>query len=328
MTKRQFDMHPLRLCERLILCDICGKQLLKKIIMKIIIAFFSIVSFTLSVYGQKLPTAWEEFTASDFVAAVKKSEGVCIVPVGVIEKHGQHLPLGTDVYIAREISRRAAGKEYCIVYPCYFVGQNFSAMSQPGTISYSSEFMFEMLDETCREIARNGIKKIILVTAHSGNMSFLNYFCQEQMESPKDYVVYAGRPTGGAETQRKIREMRKSPAGEHADEVETSTMMAIRPDLVKIDRAASESGVKQNLSPLAEMTGLRFYAQYPNHYAGDAKDANAALGEINLEGCADELVNWIKTVKADKAMPQLQDVFFRKSQSPLETKPWENEPWK
>ena len=290
--------------------------------------FLTILSFSLSVYGQKLPTAWEEFTASDFVEAVKKSEGVCIVPVGVIEKHGPHLPLGTDVYIVREISRRAADKEYCIVYPYYFVGQNFSAISQPGAITYSSEFMFEMLDETCREIARNGIKKIILVTMHSGNMSFLNYFCQEQMESPRDYVVYAGRPTGNAETQRKIREMRKTTAGEHADELETSAMLVIRPDLVKKDRIASESGVKQNLSPLVEMTGFRFYAQYPNHYAGDAKDANAALGEINLEGSTEELIRWIKTVKADKSMPQLQDVFFKKSQSPLDTRPWETTPWK
>ena len=295
--------------------------------MKSVFIFFAIVSFSLSIYGQKLSTVWEELTASDFVEAVKKSEGVCIVPIGVIEKHGQHLPLGTDMFVVREVSRRAAEKEYCIVYPCYFVGQNFAATPQPGTISYSSDFLFEMLDETCREIARNGIKKIILVTMHSENMSFLNYFCQEQMESPRDYVVYAGRPTGNAETQRKIREMRKTTAGEHADELETSVMLAIRPDLVKMDRVANESGVHQNLSPLANMTGLRFYAQYPNHYSGDAKDANKALGELSIEGSVEELIGWIKTVKTDKAMPQLQELFFKKSQSPLETKAWETESW-
>jgi len=296
--------------------------------MKTVFIFFTFVSFTLSTYGQKLSIAWEEFTASDFVEAVKKSEGVCIVPIGVIEKHGQHLPLGTDMYIVREISRRAAEKEYCIVYPYYFMGQNFVAAAQPGTITYSSDLLFEMLDETCREISRNGIKKIILVTMHSGNMSFLNYFCQEQMVSPRDYVVYAGHPTGNAETQKRIREMRKTTVGEHADELETSTMLAIRPDLVKMDRVANESGVNQNLSPLANMTGLRFYTQYPSHYSGDAKDANKALGEINIEGCAEELISWIKTVKTDKTMLQLQDLFFKKSLSPLETKAWETESWK
>ena len=295
--------------------------------MKYVIIFLTVVTFSLSSYGQGLSVFWEDLTASDFVEAVTLSEGVCIVPVGVIEKHGSHLPLGTDLFIAREISLRAAQKEYCIVYPTYFVGQNFAAMSQPGAIAYSSELLFEMLDETCREIARNGIKKIILLTMHSGNMSFLNYFCQHQKQSPKDYVVYAGRPLGDAETQRKIREMRKTTGGEHADELETSVMLALRPDLVKMDRVANETGVGQNISPLASMTGLRFYAQYPNYYAGDAKDANRELGEMSLDGSVKEVVRWLKTIKADKTMTQLQELFFEKSNAPLETKPWEQELW-
>ena len=122
--------------------------------MKRIILFFSIIMmFSLSVQGQTISTLWDELTASEFAEGVKKAEGVCIVPIGVVEKHGQHLPLGTDVLMAREISRRAAEKEYCIIFPYYYGGQNFVATPQPGAIAYSAELMFKLLDETCREIA-------------------------------------------------------------------------------------------------------------------------------------------------------------------------------
>jgi len=279
--------------------------------------------FSFSAFSQKLPTAWEELTSSDFALAVKQSEGVCIIPIGVIEKHGQQLPLGTDVFTSREISRRAAEKEYCIIFPYYFMGQIFEAKQQPGTVAYSPELLYRLLDETCKEISRNGIKKIILVNGHGGNTAFLQYFCQTQLASPRDYAVYYTTPSSGQEAQRKIAELRKTNIGGHADEVETSTMLAVRPDLVKLERATSESGLNQNrLSniPSSLYTGIWWYAQYPNHYAGDAKDANVAIGKLAVEGSSQTLVEFIKAVKADQNTIRLQNDFYRDSQAPLETK--------
>ena len=282
---------------------------------------FAFILIAFSGYSQNLSTAWEELTASDFVSAVKQSEGVCIIPMGVIEKHGAHLPLGTDVYTAREISRRAAEKEYCLIYPYYFVGQIFEAKHQPGTIAYSNEMIYNFLDETCKEISRNGIKKIIVVNTHGGNPAFLEYFCQSQLAKPKDYAVFLFTPTVDAETAAKILSMRKSTTGGHADEVESSHMMAIHPDLVKADRATNEPGVDMNRLQLNNVyTGIWWYSKYPNHYAGDAKDANAALGEVSLEQRVKQLSEVIKAVKADQATLPLQNEFFRESLSPIETK--------
>jgi creatinine amidohydrolase len=281
--------------------------------------------FSLSVFSQKLSPFWEELTSSDFVLAVGQSEGVCLIPIGVIEKHAQQLPLGTDVYTAREISKRAAAKEYCIIYPFYFAGQIFEAKHQPGTIAYTSGLMFKLLDETCREISRNGIKKIILVNGHGGNASWLQYFCQIQLESPRDYAVYYTTPSASQDAQRKIAELRKTATGGHADEVETSTMLAVRPDLVKMERASAESGANmnrlQNISGTGNLyTGIWWYSQYPNHYAGDAKDANVTVGELSVESRAQSLADMIKAVKADKNTLKLQNEFFDESQSPLDTK--------
>ena len=286
--------------------------------------FFTVVIFSFSLftsYGQKLSAYWEELTASDFALAVKQSGGVCVVPLGVIEKHGQHLPLGTDVYTSREICRRAADKEYCIIYPYYFMGQIFEAQHQPGTIAYSPELLYRLLDETCKEIARNGIKKIILVNGHGGNNAWLQYFCQTQLATPRDYVVYTITPSASSDVQRKITELRKTATGGHADEVETSSMLAIRPDLVKMERATSESGVNQNrLKHIPYLfSGINWYAQYPNHYAGDAKDANPVIGELSIEGRSQQLSEIIKAVKADQTAISLQNEFFRESQTPLNT---------
>ena len=281
--------------------------------------------FSLSVFSQKLSPFWEELTSSDFVLAVGQSEGVCVIPIGVIEKHAQQLPLGTDVYTAREISKRAAAKEYCIIYPFYFAGQIFEAKHQPGTIAYTSGLMFKLLDETCREISRNGIKKIILVNGHGGNASWLQYFCQIQLESPRDYAVYYTTPSASQDAQRKIAELRKTATGGHADEVETSAMLAVRPDLVKMERASAESGANmnrlQNISGTGNLyTGIWWYSQYPNHYAGDAKDANVTVGELSVESRAQSLADMIKAVKADRNTLKLQNEFFDESQSPLDTK--------
>ena len=284
-----------------------------------ILLFFFLSS---SVYSQNLPACWEELTASDFTLAVKKSEGVCVIPIGVMEKHGQQLPLGTDVYTAREICRRAAAKEYCIIFPYYFVGQIIEAKHQPGTVAYSPEMLTKFLEETCNEISRNGIKKIILVNTHGGNNAFLQYFCQIQLESPRDYAVYAITPSVNQETLKKINGLRKSTTGGHADEVETSAMMVVRPDLVKINRATNESG--DNLNQLQQLpyvnTGIRWYSQYPNHYAGDAKDAKPEIGEISLEGRSQQVIEIIKAVKADQATIRLQNEFYQESEAPNSTK--------
>jgi creatinine amidohydrolase len=286
---------------------------------QLFIAAFLFVALTS--YSQKLSSAWEELTAPDFVTAVQQSQGVCIIPIGVIEKHGPHLPLGTDVYTSREISRRATEREYCVVFPYYFAGQIFEAKQQPGTVAYSSELQFKLLEETCEEISRNGIKKIIIVNGHGGNGSFLQYFCQIQLDKKKDYAVFLFQPSTDAETQAKIASMRKTTVGGHADEMETSSMLAIKPDLVKLGQATSQSGADLNRLQLRNAyTGIWWYAKYPNHYAGDAKDATAALGEISLESSVTQLARVIKAIKDDNTTIQLQNEFFKDSATPVETK--------
>ena len=67
---------------------------------------------------------WEELTAPEFEKAVAECGEVCILPTGVIEKHGDHVPLGMDAINAHEVAERAAAVEPVMVFPFYYFGQN------------------------------------------------------------------------------------------------------------------------------------------------------------------------------------------------------------
>ena len=137
------------------------------------------------------PIRWEELTASGlFVQAIHESKGVCVLPFGILEKHGPHLPIGTDLLDVRYAVLNAVQQEYAVVFPEYYFGQIFEAQQEPGTIAYSLATQLTLLQETVKEMARNGCKKITIVNGHGGNNSLLPLFAQSQLATPRDYVVY------------------------------------------------------------------------------------------------------------------------------------------
>ncbi|MFC2115429.1 creatininase family protein [Bacteroidota bacterium] len=271
--------------------------------------------------GNTLPIKYEELTAPEFREAILQSGGTCIIPIGILEKHGTHLPLGTDVIIAREIALRGAGKEYAVVFPEYFVSQVSVVRPQPGTISYSHETTWNLLDETCSELARNGMKKIILVNGHGGNNYLLPYFCQVQLDKPRDYCVVIFTPDEDPEVMEKVKELRNYHFDHHAGDLETGMMQVVRPDLVDEDHLGEESGVDQErlkAIPHAS-TGLDWYASFPNHYAGDAREPSKEAAEILIQHRADLLSDLIRVLKTNDDILDLQNQFYREAEDPLST---------
>lgn len=267
---------------------------------------------------QKLSVHWEELTAPDFAQAIARSGGTCLLPFGIIEKHGPHLPLGSDLFQARYAALHAAEQEYAVVFPEYYFGQIFEAQHQPGTVAYSSHLQLELLQETTDEMARNGCKKVIIVNGHGGNEHLLPFFAQSQLEAPHDYVVYilglVETPPGGPP--------KKTSMDMHAGESETSTMMIARPDLVHMDRANSQSGADQARLHLPDnlYTAIWWYARFPNHYSGEGSAATHELGQYKMDNWIKAIVESIKAVKADSTSLKLQNEFFEKAKHPLDTK--------
>jgi creatinine amidohydrolase len=279
---------------------------------------FPLLAISVAAGAQSLPVKWEELTAGDFVQALGRAQNVCVLPFGIIEKHGPHLPLGTDLINVRYAALHGAEQEYAIVFPEYFYGQIFEAKHEPGTIAYSARLQLELLQETTDEMARNGCKKILIVNGHGGNNNLLPFFAQSQLQSARDYVVYvyarAQYPPG--------RPALRSKTDGHAGESETSHTLISRPGLVHMDRAASESGADRNRLdlPTGVYTGIWWYAKFPDHYAGDGTLANKELGDFDMKAWASAVANAIRAIKADQVSPRLQQEFFEGSKHPLDTK--------
>ena len=263
---------------------------------------------------------WEHLREEEFREAIKASCGVCVVPIGCMEKHGQHLPVGTDSILATEIVRRAAEREPVCVFPTMHFGEKTGAGEFAGTVIFSRELRLKMLEETCREIHRNGFNKILLFNGHGGNQSMISHFLRSTLYEKKDYLVYDYAPGSDFPTPNKLlsgqygyltQEDRKiltdyieaKKRYGHACFIETGWIYATHPELVRLDKIDAESGssthrfdefTKRKInSPFAWM------ANYPNSYAGDMHEGMneriaAAMMEYSVTKTA-EVFRFLKT---------------------------------
>jgi creatinine amidohydrolase len=282
-----------------------------KLVFTIVASLFCFLTST----SQNLKTRWDELTASDWPMALKMSDSTCILPIGILEKHGPHGPIGSDLIKVRDCSAMATKKEYAVVFPDYYFGQIYEAMHQPGTFALPPRVVWDMLDATCDEIARNGFRKIIIVNGHGGNPSLLTYFAQTRLEKRRNYALFFYQPSMDSAFRQKSLAMRKSDPSydQHGGESETSQLMYLRPDLVKMDKAKAESGLPQKrLHVPNAYTGIWWYADYPNHYAGEGSDATKEYGKLLVDQYVDNLAKTIKAIKADKETLRLQDEFYNR----------------
>src|SRR5271154_681600 len=98
--------------------------------------------------AQQLPIRWDELVASDWKKAIELSKGTCLLPIGILEKHGPHVPIGSDLFHATYISREVAKREYVVVFPEYYFGQIYEAKYGEGTFALPPALISELLQAT------------------------------------------------------------------------------------------------------------------------------------------------------------------------------------
>src|SRR5882724_2459299 len=289
---------------------------MKRLLIKSIHIVMLFLFFSACLQAQNnLPARWDELTAGDWPKALDRSNQTCILPIGILEKHGPHDPIGSDLIHVREWAARATKREYAVVFPDYFYGQINEARHVAGTFSLPPRVVWDLLDATCEEIARNGFKKIVIINGHGGNPQLIRYFMQTQLDRRRNYAIFFYEPGTDSAYQKKLNELHKSDAAgdQHAGERETSTLLYLRPDLVKMDSARNESGVDQKRLNIPNVyTPIWWYADFPNHYAGEGAKATRELGQLITEHNIDGLVQALKTIKADTKTLELQKEFFDK----------------
>jgi len=230
-----------------------------------------------------------------------------------LEKHGPHVPIGSDLIQVREWAARATKKEYAVVFPDYFYGQINEARHQYGTFALPERVVWDLLEATCDEIGRNGFNKIVIINGHGGNPELIRYFIQTRLEKKRSYAVYFFEPPSDSTYRSQMAKLHKSsPAGDqHAGERETSSLLYLRPDLVKMDSATNESGANQKRLDIPNVyTAIWWYADFPNHYAGEGAKASVELGKLVNEHYIESLVLALKAIKADTKTLELQNEFF------------------
>src|ERR1044072_5728815 len=121
--------------------------------MKLALALFTAAAAAATASGAtpEMPFRWAALPASAWPAALERSAATCILPIGILEKHGPHAPIGSDLIHVREWSARATKREYAVVFPDYFYGQIYEARHQPGTFALPPRLVLELLQSTCDE---------------------------------------------------------------------------------------------------------------------------------------------------------------------------------
>lgn len=264
---------------------------------------------------------WEEMTGADFAKAIKEAQGVCVLPMGSVEKFGPSGPLGTNLLMARAVAGEAARKDFVVIFPAYFVAQTTDVSNHLGTINYSPKLQYAMLEETVGEMGRNGCTRIILSNGHSSNMGLIQWFIQSSLHEPHAYSVYAtypapprmSPPTPDNAKLPVAMQPSKPDADGHGGEERIALMMALRPDLVHPERGHDDPVVPEGSIhvplPGGVLAAPTRFIEAPTSYLGDASGATAARGKALLAYSVDRLVTVIRAIKADTAIPAAQKAF-------------------
>jgi creatinine amidohydrolase len=256
---------------------------------------------------------WEHLTSNEFALAVKATK-VCVIAMGVVERHSTHLPLGTDYLSGHAIACLAAEKEKAVVFPPFYFGQIYEARCFPGTITIKPTLLLELVQGVLDEIGRYGFRKIIFYNAHGGNDQFLPFLVQCSLWEQKPYSVYLYTGELSTEREKVWQSLLETPEHGHACECESSVLMASYPDLIDPDNISQEPGTAlHRLSHLpANFSAIWWYADYPEHYAGDARAASVEKGLKLRQIKVDALADYIKAVKSDQVVPTLEKEFFER----------------
>ena len=165
---------------------------------------------------------WEYLREEEFKQAIEKSGGLCVMCLGCIEKHGQHLPVGTDSLGGDKIVELAAEKAGVVMFPTtMWLGDVVSshavddpdAMRKHGFVGINPHTLLTVLEELCDEIARNGFRKILIVNSHGGNIAMLRHFIRSQTYENKPYATLStfALDFAGTEAKRLLNKIRNGP---------------------------------------------------------------------------------------------------------------------
>ena len=280
---------------------------------------------------------WEYLREEEFKGAIESSGGLCVMVLGCLEKHGQHLPVGTDALKGDKIAELACEKTGVMFFPttmwlgdvsCYHSMEHPENYNARGFVAMKTETLLTVLEELCDEIARNGFKKILILGSHGGNGPLMQYFQRSQLYKKKDYITYIGKAYDFASQLQPgtmLEEINAHPeeypyiteedketlaryaetgtGGGHGDFRETMLVQGTYPELVRPDKFDAECGRNpQRFTPVEGVEAVLhgWYANCPTAFGGFAPHGcTKSIGDAAVKMSVDRLAKILEYLKKD-----------------------------
>jgi creatinine amidohydrolase len=220
-----------------------------------------------------------EMTWPEFEAFVKKTK-FAILPIGAIEEHGPHLPMGTDVIIGEHLSERLARATGALLLPSLVYTPSFSLRLFPGTVRVSDELFAQELIEIAESLYLHGIETIYAFISHLGALAACKSAERKLLLSSEARMVNLTVPGLKEALEKYCKSERWHSTYVHAEEFETSVMLAIRPNLVDMSKAVREY---PEPNPLFGPISIPWSDFSESGVVGDATVASAETGHAILD---------------------------------------------
>jgi creatinine amidohydrolase len=241
-------------------------------------------------------------TWTDIDSMPDKENVVIIQPIGAIEQHGPHLPIAVDAAISLGVLGKAFEKLNTNVpafaLPCLYYGKSNEHWSFPGTITLSAATLLTLIQEIAESLYRSGFRKLVLMNSHGGQPQVMEIAARDIHQQYPDFLVFPFFTWRVPHNAAELFSGYELEYGIHAGDVETSIMLSLLPEQVKIERAVREypQGLPEN--SLLTMEGKLPFAWLTKELTksgvmGDATNASKEKGDQLLESVAN---GWVQAI--------------------------------
>lgn len=248
---------------------------------------------------------WADHSSRE-IAALDKSRLMAVLPVGAIEQHGPHLPVSVDQAILDGIIRATlpllpAGLP-ALFLPTLPIGKSDEHSAYPGTLTLSAATLMAVWSEVGDSLARAGVRKLVILNSHGGQMAPMDIVvrdlrCRHGMIAVAASWFAMGLP-------ERLFDAREERFGIHAGDMETSVMLALHPEKVRMDHARDFQPLAARLSAENRHLGLGpsgrlgwlAQDQHPSGACGNAANATAEKGRMVIANAAAQIVTLLQEV--------------------------------
>ena len=245
---------------------------------------------------------WKEFRAPEW-HGIDPMTTIAILPTAAIEQHGPHLPVGVDTFINEgllALLRQRCPEDLDIrILPTQQVGKSNEHLWAPGTLTYTAETALKAWVEIGLSVARAGVRKIVILNSHGGNTDLISIVSRELRVKAGMLAVRLGWGAFGLPDG--LYSAQETTYGIHGGDVETSMMLAFRPDTVDMTaaqdfRSTAETGLIPPIGGVAY--GWIASDLNPNGVVGEAHLATAEKGHKTAEKMVADVISLLQKVRA------------------------------